>query len=220
MKFTSNKLTTAPAVEPVTVEELDTFLRGSGMLEGSDSTTLELLIIAAREYVERYLRKALITQTWTMYGDAFPFSGDGLGWWDGVREGSIVQGGQSSLELPINPLQSVTSIRTFDQDNSATVFDSSKYYLDTNREPGRVILNVGVTWPVFTRPTNGIEVVYVSGYGDTALDVPAPLRLAIRQLATHWYENREFTKTQSDMNQAVAPIHLQSILNRYRKVRL
>jgi uncharacterized phiE125 gp8 family phage protein len=65
-----------------------------------------------------------------------------------------------------------------------------------------------------------VKVVYVAGFGDAATDIPSPLRTATKMLAAHWYENREFTKTQSDQNQAVAPVHLQSILNRYRLVSL
>ena len=36
----------------------------------------------------------------------------------------------------------------------------------------------------------GIELDVVVGYGDAAVDVPEPLRQAIRLLIAHWYENR------------------------------
>lgn len=216
----SNTLTTAPAVEPVTADELDKYLRGDGVLASSDSDLLETFISAARQYVEEFTRLALVTQTWTMYLDAWPGNQTDLGWWDGVREGSLTQGQKGSIELPISPLQSVTSIKTFDQSNNETTFDSSNYFLNTSKKPGEVILNSGATWPVFARSRNGIEIIYVVGFGDAATDVPAPLKLAVKMLAAHWYENREFTKTQSDMNQAASPLHVQSILNRYKVMRL
>lgn len=220
VKF-SNKRTVDPTVEPVTAEQLDAHLRGDGVLASEEGDLLETLITAAREYVEEFTRRALITQTYTLIMDQWPTIGnDGLGWWDGVRDGSISMGQQGYVELPIGELQSVTSVTTYDDDNSATVFASSNYFLDTNATPGQLILNTGITWPVFTRTRNGIEIVYVAGYGDQATDVPGALRVAIKQLAAHWYENREYVKTQSDQNQAAAPLHVQSILNRWRVKRL
>jgi len=216
----SNTRTTEPNTAPVTAAQLDTFLRGDGVLEDIEEDLLVSLIQSATTYVEDFTRRALITQTWTMFMDGFPQRRDPLGWWDGTREGSITQGQASSFELPIGPLKSVTSISTFNDDNTETTFDAANYFLNTTATPGEVILNTGATWPVFTRNRNGIKIVYVAGYGDNATDVPSPLRTAIKQLAAHWYENREFTKTQSDMNQAVSPIHVQSILNRYKVSRL
>jgi hypothetical protein len=216
----SNQRTTDPATEVATVAEMDTFLRGDNVLESVDGELLTTLIQAAREYAEEFTCRAFITQTWTMYMDRWPQTKDPLGWWDGVREGSITMGQATSIELPIGPLQSVTSVSTFNDDNTETPFSSDNYSLNTTRTPGEIILNMGATWPVFTRARNGVKVVYVCGYGDNPTDVPAPLRTAVKMLAAHWYENREFTKTQSDMNQAVAPVHLQSILNRYKVAKL
>ena len=216
----SNQRTTDPATEVATVAEMDTFLRGDNVLESVDGPLLESLIVSAREYVEEFTRRALITQTWTMYLDAWPQTKNDLGWWDGVREGSISGGPSSSVELPIGPLQSVTSISTFSQDNSETTFSSDNYFLNTTKTPGEVILNTGTVWPVFTRTRNGIKIVYVAGYGDNVTDVPSALRTAVKMLAAHWYENRELTKTQSDMNQAMAPMHVLSILNRYKVMKL
>lgn len=216
----SNRLTTPPAIEPVTAAEMDTFLRGDGSLEAADLDLITSLIASAREYVEGYTRRALITQTWTLFLDSWPTVSDNLGWWDGVREGSISQGQRGFIELPLSPLLTVTSVKTYGADNVATPFAASSYFLDKNSSPGRLVLNPGLAWPIPGRSINGIEVVYTVGYGPAATDVPSPLRTAVKQLVTHWYENREFTKTQSDQNQAVAPIHVQSILNRYKVHRL
>lgn len=216
----SNKRTTDPATEPVTAAELDAHLRGDGVLASEEGTLLNGLITAAREYVEEFTRRALITQSWTLVMDAWPTASNNLGWWDGTRQGSLTQGQAGYVELPIGPLQSITSIKTYDDDNSSTTFSFSNYFADTNATPGQVILNTGATWPVFTRTRNGIEIIYVAGYGDAATDVPGALKIAVKQLAAHWYENREFVKTQSDQNQAAAPLHVQSILNRWKVKRL
>ena len=217
----SNRRTTDPAVEPVTVDQLDKHLRGDGVLASEDGDFLTSLIQSAREYVEEFTRRALITQSYTVVMDTWPpTQGGALGWWDGVREGSIVMDQQNYLELPIAPLQSVTSVTTFDDDNSATVFDSNSYFLDTISQPGQLILNTGTVWPVFTRTRRGIEIVYVAGYGNAATDVPAALRQAILQLASHWYENRETVKPGVTEEPSLTPLHIQSILNRYKVQRL
>lgn len=212
----SNKLTTPPAVEPVTSAELDAHLRGDGVLESVEPTLLTEMVVAAREFVELHTRRALITQTWTMFLDTLPQGQNDLGWWDGIREGSQTSGDARSIKLPIGDLQSVTSISTFSSDNTETTFADTNYFLNTNETPGEVVLNEGVVWPTFTRNRMGIKVVYVAGYGDAGTDVPGALRMAIKQLAAHWYENRELVKTQSDQNQAMAPMHVLSIINRYK----
>lgn len=216
----SNHRTQEPTEEPVTLEEADNFLRGNGVLEEVDATLLQSMIFSAREYIELTIRQALITQTWEMFMDHFPQVKNDLGWWDGVRDGSIVQGQSSSFEIPIGPLQSVDSISTFDDLNQETVFDPSNYFLNTAKNPGEVILNMNSVWPVFTRHRNGVRVVYKAGFGDQSIDVPAPLRLATKMLITHWYENREYIKTQSDLNQSTAPLHVQSMINRYKRFKL
>ena len=218
----SNKRTTHPTVEPITTEQLDTHLRGDGVLASEEGGLLDTLIMAAREYVEEFTRRALIRQSWTLVMDTWPHNSknESLGWWDGIREGSLTEGAPNFVELPIGPLISITSVITYDSNNTGTVFADTNYFADTNATPGQIILSTGTVWPSFTRTRNGIEIVYVSGYGPTATDVPSPLRQAIKMIAAHWYENREFVKTQSDQNQAVAPLHAQSILNRYRVERL
>lgn len=217
----STKRTTEPSTEPVTEEQLEDYLRGDGNMVANEGSLLTDLIVSAREYVEQYTKRGLITQSWTMYMNSWISGVDDLGWWDGVKEGPITGSGDNNfVELPMAPLQSITSVKTFASDNSSTTFASTNYFEDTNSTPGRLILNTGSTWPSFTRNQNGIEIVYVVGYGDEATDVPSALRTAIKMLAVHWYENREMVKTQSDQNQAMAPLHVMSILNRYRVVRL
>ena len=215
----SNKRTTDATVEPVTPTELDTHLRGDGALSSNDGTTLTTLITSAREYVEEYTRRALLSQTWTLVMDAWGANDGNLGWWDGVKEGAISQGNKGYIELPVGPLISVTSLSTYDSDNASTVFSSSNYFLDTNAVPGQVILNTGLVWPAFTRTRNGIEIIYVAGYGTVATSVPRPLKVADTQLAAHWYENRELV-SKSGKERLLAPMHVQAILDQYRVAKL
>ena len=218
----SNRRTTDPDVEPITVQQLDAELRGDGQLASDDSVLMSALIRAAREYVEEFTRRALINQTHTLVMDAWPVRPhDNLGWWDGVREGAIPSLiHEGAVTLPIGPLQTIVQVRTFNEDNTATVFPSSNYFIDTNRVPGQLILNTGQTWPTFTRNRNGIEITYVAGYGTLATDIPAPLIAAVSALAVHWYENRETVKPGITEDPSLTPLHVQSILNRYKVQRL
>lgn len=63
--------------------------------------------------------------------------------------------------------------------------------MDTDSEPGRVVLKHGQSWPSTTlRTMNPVQVTYVAGYG-LAASVPPHLVQLIKLLVSHWYENRE-----------------------------
>lgn len=218
----SNARTIEPQTEPVTIEQLDAHLRGDGLLASSEPDFLSDLITAARNYVEEYTRRALISQEWTLTLNNWPTIDSDMGWWDGVRQGSILAQNTDFIRLPIAPLRSVTEIRTYNMDDTSAVFPEANYHLDVNATPGEIYLKDGHIWPVFTRRRSGIVIKYVAGYGELLTDVPGALRMVIRQLAGHWYENREFVNPQSGLiiSRAGTPLHIQSVLNRYRIKRL
>jgi len=162
------KLVTAPAVEPVTLAEAKAHLRVDIT---DDDTLISSLITSARQYIERAIRRALVTQTWRASIDEFPASGE--------------------IVLPKPPLQSVTSIQYTDINDSTSTIASSTYTVDTDSEPGRIVLKYGQSWPSTSLAnTNPVQVTFVAGYG-AAADVPAHFKQAILLLAGHWYENRE-----------------------------
>ncbi len=190
-QYRGNVLTVAPATEPVTAAELRTQLR-------TDSTDLpdaqaDAYIEEARQEFEDQTGLALINQSWQLTLDRWPAYRDGGEWWDGVRDGAIndLHGGDQSVHMPRYPLSSVTTVTTYDEDsNSTAVTVSSTFDVDTQQRPGRISLQSGATWPTALRPTNAIEVVYVSGYGASASDVPAPLRRAVKSMAAYLYQHR------------------------------
>jgi uncharacterized phiE125 gp8 family phage protein len=57
----STSLKTAPTIEPITLEEAKTHLRVGRRRRGRSDRSL---IQAAREYVETFTNRALVTQTW------------------------------------------------------------------------------------------------------------------------------------------------------------
>jgi len=190
-QFRGSRIVTAPAAEPITVDELRTHLRVDSDLLGA--TEAASLIAEARQYIEDQTGLALITQSWRLTIDHWPRSREE--WWDGVRQMSISElyGPQSyaSLYLPRYPLQSITSVTVYDEDsNSESVTVADVFDVDLYQMPGRLRLKSGATWPVALRPTNAIEIVYSAGYGASASTVPAPIRRAVKQLAAMLYTQR------------------------------
>lgn len=196
---------TAPAEEPVTLTELKAQLRIDGSTEDA---ILAIYLQAAREWAESYTRRAFITQTWTLWLDNFPF-GRSPKWWDGVVDAHIntLNEGARDIVLPRPKLQSVTHLKTYGDDNTATTFTG--YIVDAASESGRIVLKNSETWPTNLRAGNAIEIEFVCGYGAAAA-VPMAIKTAILQVATKLYECR------GDMAESDFPTTAKLLLNPYK----
>jgi uncharacterized phiE125 gp8 family phage protein len=163
------KIATAPAVEPITLTEAKAQCRVDIT---DDDALITALIVAARTLVEQFLGRALCTQTWDLYLDAFP-AGD-------------------TLSLPLPPLATVSYVKyTPASTGIASTFAAASYTVDAISTPGRLRLNSGYSWPSDTLVVvNGVNVRFVAGYGAAAA-APAGIVQAIKLLVGHWYENRE-----------------------------
>ena len=210
-----NRITTHPVIEPISVTEMQEHLN----IEGDDDNFFLLSAIEeAREEVEALTGMALITQTWTMTIDQWPEGRDQ--WWDGVREGHInsLYGSGRHLQLPTYPLQSITSITVYAENSATTaVTVADTFDVDTNSIPGRITLMSGSTWPIATRANNAIEIVYVSGYGLAAVDVPMPLKRAIKNIVAYLYNHRG---DGCGMEDAITMSGASTTLNRYKVQRV
>lgn len=178
-------ITTPPAIEPITVDDLKTFAR----IDGNDEDSLlQSFISTARKMTEDYLGRALIEQIITLKMDEWP--------------GEVI-------ELPRPPLMSIVAVETLDEEDTATVYDSSNYFTNVTAEPGLLILKNGVTPPQNTnRYYGGYQIRYKAGYGATAANVPRPIIDSIKQWATALYENRAVGNE--------PPGEIKSLLNLYR----
>lgn len=215
----TSKLVTGPTVWPVSANELGAHLRlnQSGGSYPEEALLLDL-IKGATEFAETETGLVMLEQTWAHYLDEVPVTSDGLGWWDGVRDGAIGQEHPRFLELTKGPLISITSIKSIDDADDEHTFDPDNYYADTVSRPGRVVLRDSVVWPTNIRSVNGLVVTYKAGFGTTAANVPFQLRQAIKVIAAHWYENREgLTMDLSAMN---VPGSAWDILGKYKVRRL
>ena len=160
-------VTTGPAIEPITVDELKDFAR----IDGTDEDTLITAFIkAARIQTENYLNRALITQTVTVSMDFWP---------------------STRLELPFPSMQSVTEVRTLEEDGTATVYDADNYYTRILGIKGEIILKIGSTPPQsLNRTVGGIEIDLVAGYGDASTDIPQLIVEGLKLWANVIYEKR------------------------------
>lgn len=189
-------LLTGPAEEPVTVDEAKAHLRVDS---AADDALIGSLITGAREYVESFLRRALVTQTWDLFMDEFP-------------AGDVV-------ELPWPRLRTVESIQYHDAAGSSTTFSSSNYIVDAVSEPGRVVLKSGVSWPaVELRAVNGFQVRFTAGYGGASA-VPQGVKRAILLLVGAMYENREEVIVAQGVSIASLPFGTWALLRPHRVYR-
>ncbi|WP_152051820.1 head-tail connector protein [Tautonia marina] len=180
-------LVTPPASEPVSLSEAKAWARIDG---SDDDATLTALITAARLAAEQYLRRSLITQTWKLTLDLCGARGSEP-WWDGVVDGplnSLYGGLPNTIPLPRGPVSAISSVVTYDLDNSSATYSASNYRLDNSGD--RLILNYGAIWPANIRPKAGCEITYTAGYGSAATAVPQPIKQGILIHVASLYEQR------------------------------
>lgn len=165
------KLKTAPAIEPVSLDEIKNHLR-LDLDDLTEDDLLTTLIITAREWCESFQNRQYTTATWELWLDQWPL-GD-------------------RLSIPLPPLQAVNSVKYYGTDNTEYTMPADDYFVDNKSEPGRLALAYGKTWPTTTlRPVNGICIEFDAGYGDAAASVPKRAKHAMSLLIGHLYENRE-----------------------------
>lgn len=163
-------LKTAPVKRAMTLSSLKDQLYI--VADDSYDTHLLTLIDSATLYVEQYLCRKLISQTWYAYLDKWP-EGD-------------------AIEVPFGDLQSITSVKYTDTDEVQSTLSSADYLVDTDSVPGRIVLGYGESWPTVTlSPRNPIEIEFVTGYGDADTDIPATIKHAMKMLCSQHYEHRE-----------------------------
>jgi uncharacterized phiE125 gp8 family phage protein len=170
MSYRSFQTTIEPSTEPITTAEAKSHIRVD---VSTEDTLIDDYIKVARRLSERLTRRSFITQTITLKLDGF-------------------SGGE--IVLPRSPAQSVTSIQYVDTDGATQTWSSSLYDVDTSSEPARVTPAYDEDFPDTRAVANAVTVTYVAGYG-SASDVPEELRLLIRLLVGHYFENREAVGT-------------------------
>lgn len=168
------EVVTAPADEPVTLQEAKDHLR---VEVSTDDALIQRLITDAREWAERFTRRALVTQTWRLWLDAFP-AGPGLY--------------GPAIALPGGKVQSVSNLKYVDAAGVLQTLAGADYALVAKdpQKPALLVPAYGKAWPGARGEPNAVQVEYVTGYGAAAA-VPAIVRQAILLHAGWHYAARE-----------------------------
>ena len=164
-------IVTASTGEPLTTTEVRDHVRGST----ADNTLIANQAKAARLYCENFTHREFMLKTLRYSLDEWP---------------------RSFIELPrpVNGSTAITApvVSYRQQGNSTfTTFGSTNYLVDSESEPGRIVLKFGATWPTDTLEAGqSVRVDFPSGAAVVA-DVQQSLKQGILLLSAHWYENRE-----------------------------
>ena len=187
--------TSAPVNEPVCLDAAKAHLKVD---HADEDALIANLIESARITVENITGLILITQSWSIFFDAWP--------------------GVGQIELPVAPVQSVSALNIFSDDDIAAPIDPAGYYVDIISRPARIVLRTSAVRPSPGRIANGIGIDLVCGYGANDDAVPEALRQAILQLTAHWFDNR--TTIEFGTVPHPVPLGVSALLSAYRSVRL
>lgn len=198
------RLYTAPASEPVTLDEAKDHLRYE---EEIDQPLIAAQIIAARQWAEQYCWRGIVSQTWelTLPGfrgedrfdlpargpvSVFPVSND----WN---QGAWTNGGLGAyrflpyLELPRGNLDVTAPISLFtyvDPNGATQTVSTSVYDVDVASVPGRLRLKFGQVWPDTREQWNAVVIRFQVGWA--VADIPQALKQAILLQVSAMYEER------------------------------
>lgn len=215
------KLITPPATEPLTLAETKAYLKLNDI---NDDTLISQMITVIRKSCEDWTGRALVTQAWTLWRDAFPQRQYNRIPHDGYFELPVdwADDPQHVIAIPRPPLQWVSFLKTYDTSNQATIFDAGQYLLDTASEPGRIVLNAHAAWPSGLRPANAVEIEFIAGYGEASA-VPDALKqgmlLWIKLLYAdrNWlFEQGESTAGLVEFNRSDVPPPVVSLWSPYK----
>jgi uncharacterized phiE125 gp8 family phage protein len=182
-------LVEAPAAEPVTLEAVKAHLA----IDSDDfDDQLAGYIAAVRAHLDGpdgILGRALVTQTWDLKLRCFP----------------------AVIELPLPPLQSVTSITYIDANGDTQTLSESAYQVSGigGSQRGCISPAYGERWPSIRDVPEAVTVRFVAGYGDDG--VPPAIKQAIMEMVADLWANRE-TVSSDQTYAVVTPANAKALL--------
>lgn len=188
-------VTAQPGEEPVTVAEAKAHLNIPSATTDHD-TYITNLVKAARQRAERFLNRAIVTQTIEYTVDEWP----------------------DEFILPRAPVQSITSVTYVDSDGNTQSFTDYQSDL-TNQAMPMVKPAYNSSWPSARNQYSSIKVTYVAGYGggdspSTLSSIPEPIRQAILLMVGTMFEYREEAVVGASVDDM--PVTAENLLAPYR----
>ena len=159
-------LVTPPEEEPITVDEAKLAARIDGT---GEDTLLQTWLSAARCEIDGasgILGRAICTQTWDITYRQF----------------------YRRMDLPLPPLQSVTSITYLDPHGDDQVLPDTEYRVINGGHGVSSIVPIN-GWPTALVDGGAVTIRIVCGYGDAA-DVPQLIKTWLLARVAGWYEQR------------------------------
>lgn len=163
-------LITAPAIEPMSVAQAKAHLR---LDVGDEDSLVASWIKAARQQVEQDSELKLLTQTWELALDCFPYD-------------------MEPINILTGPVQSVTSLKYYDHANVLQTHATTNYTVDVSSIPARIGLTWSGYWPTDLRLFQPGLIRFVAGW-TSADQIPEPLIRAMALWIGWFSENREPT---------------------------
>jgi len=163
-----------PVVEPVSIEEARLHL---DLDDNYYDSQLQQIITVSRKRVEADSRRSFVNQTRVLQMDNFP--------------------GTVFIEFPTAPVSSVTHVKYYNAAGALTTFSDSKYTVDTNDTPARLVLGYSDSWPSSRGYYNDVQITYIAGYGASSSAVNETARYAILMLVSHLFNSPSITSATS-----------------------
>jgi uncharacterized phiE125 gp8 family phage protein len=165
------KVITAPTKEPVSVTEAKLQARVDTSVEDA---LFDIYIAGAREYYEWRTGRTVHETEYEIPLGLWPYYG--------------------YLHLPrATPLISITHIKYRDASSVLQTWSSAEYIVDTDSDPGRVVLADTFDWPTLgDYPSNPISIRYKAGIATSSpiTEAPAADKIPILLLVSAMYDNR------------------------------
>lgn len=169
-RYRSLKRTVAPVVEPVSLADAKAHCRVD---TSADDALIQGYITTAREWVEDYIDRALVTQQLVMKLDSFP----------------------AEIELPRPPMiaggtaTAVTITYVTGEAGGTATLSTTQYRVDRDSTPGVIRTLYGGSWPSHLIDRNSVTVSWWAGYGRSE-DVPQRAKSAMLMCVHELYEKR------------------------------
>ena len=162
--FRLNRTTEAPA-ELFTSPEAKLFAK---IETDADDTIITSLIKAARLKLQNYCNRSIIDEVWTLSIDGQP----------------------GRIDLPKGYIDSVTSVKTYQDNGDVTTESSTDTYNTIVGDYGYIELRTGGSWTGTDRKSDKMIIIYKAGYSATDASVPVDLINACKIIFAEMYQNR------------------------------
>lgn len=176
---------TPPSSEPVSLALAKTHL---GVAHDADDTWIAAAIAGARELTEKHCGRRWLTQTLRLTLNDWP---------DCLAEDDPSYDAEGRIRLPVEPVQSISSVKYLDEDKVLTTVDADDTDTWLDHSPPLVGPDVDSDgWPTVGDYMGAVRVEFVAGSA-TGAEVPPAVIPAMLLCVADWYEARNGRPSQT-----------------------